>query len=250
MKLRLAAIACLFAAALAAPAAAQINLSWDDCGAAGTALKTWACDANPTVVARLYVSFVVTPGMSVSALTGMESTLDLYAPGGTLPAWWDYGSSGTCRPGGTGMAWACNMPCTSVPDYWGSIPYGPAGGSAFYYATSPGQAYLRTVQAIDYRYKGSVGPGEYYGYTITIKGTNTVGPGSCAGCASGIGLALRSVTLTQPVGVGDYVLTTAADRQWVTWQAPPSGLQGSGFPVYAPTPAKQKTWGQIKALYR
>ncbi len=260
MNVRLAALAPLLAAALAAPAAAQLNLSWDDCGAAGTELRTWACDANPTVVARAYASFVVPPSFNITALTGAQAEISLFSAAPTLPAWWQMGTNvtGSCRPNGVAVDF--NIPCANATDYWGAAVGGTYGGFGYFwgpnnqfsYSYPPSGARLRTVQAVSQTSAGPIGPGQYYLCTITIKGMNTVGTGACAGCTIPVGIVFSSLLLTQPAGVGDYTLSIGADRMWADWQCPgfPVTDNPAGFVFDCVTPAKQKTWGQIKSLYR
>src|SRR5437899_4981080 len=74
-----AACACAAFAALAAlvlarfAAAAGIDLSWDDCGAAGAQLKTFACNTNSGSSFDLVGSFV--PPSGINQLLGMSAEL-------------------------------------------------------------------------------------------------------------------------------------------------------------------------------
>src|SRR5262245_55026161 len=59
-----------------------INLSWDDCGSTGTAVKTFACDTNVGSHV-LVVSFASATGLE--QLDGVEAVLDLQTSGTALP---------------------------------------------------------------------------------------------------------------------------------------------------------------------
>ncbi len=251
-----ALLAALLAGALASPAAAQIEIAWDDCGLAGNLLKTWTCDSNPTEVGRFHVSFHSEPGLT--AVTGAQTVIDLWTPV-AVPPWWQMVKTGSCRPGGYGMAVAFNTPCASASDYFNTVGT-PLGGFGYDWGApnfAPQGGRIRTVQAISIDAAGPIGPGEYYLLTVILKGLNTVGPGSCSGCLQPMGLLLNSVLLTQPVGVGDHLLVIS-DQPVITWQCPGS-LGGECWPgpyctppvVFScATPAHAKSWGQIKTLYR
>ena len=254
MSFKAASVAVLLALALDAPAAAQINLSWDDCGLAGQQLKGWSCDSNPDVVARIYVSFIVTPELGLTSLTGAETDIRIWSAGDVLPSWWQLGTStaGSCRP--TGIGFEFTTPCASALDYWATVPGGVLGGGGLFYAPGYpgvplGGARLTVVQAVDGSRAGAPAPGEHYLCSIAIKGANTTGVGACGGCGTPVGLLLNSVRLTQPIGVGDVFLSYSSDRQWIAWQCGSWGEYGFGF-YNCPTPARPTTWGQVKALYR
>ena len=48
---------------------------------------------------------------------------------------------------------------------------------------------------------------KYYSAKMTINSAKTVGTGSCAGCAQKVCIVLNSIRVTQPVGVGDQLIT-------------------------------------------
>jgi len=73
-----------------------------------------------------------------------------------------------------------------------------------------------------------------------------VGTGSCAGCTDGACIVFTSQKLTEPLGVGDYTITSPALRQYVTFQS--GGALGGGCPAVVPT--QNRTWGSVKSLYR
>jgi hypothetical protein len=104
---------------------------------------------------------------------------------------------------------------------------------------------------------------EYFALTAIINHQKTVGTDACAGCDLGacIGFVgaklMRSATV--PHGYlppGEVIILPAAlVDQVVTWQggagiAIPNYL-GAGW-TYCPgaTPARNRTWGAVKAIYR
>ncbi len=258
MKLRTASLAAALAALLAAtptaPARAQINIGWDDCGAAGAEVKAWACDANPDVVARFHVSFVITPSTTLTSLTGAQCDIRLMTDGSPIPPWWQAVTTGSCRPGTSALRVSYTAPCASATDYFSTR--GVLGGFAYDWGLpnmAPDVARLRTVQAVVPSTLASpVGPGEYSLLTVTLGGANTVGLGACSGCQKPMAMLVNSIMLTQPVGIGDQWLVRESTRQWIEWQC--GGWPNScspGFVFYnCATPARAPSWGQIKALYR
>ena len=92
------AVRCASVAALltvfAAPSATAdgINLSWDNCGAAGIQTKTFACNTNLATPFDLVGSF--TPPAGINQLLGMSADLNVGST--SLPDWWKHGV-GECR---------------------------------------------------------------------------------------------------------------------------------------------------------
>jgi hypothetical protein len=245
----------LSANALAAqPAVPGLNLSWEDCGAAGLSFAQWACQEDAGVVGRLHASFVLTSDLPpLTEVTGAEGVFDLYSAAATLPSWWTFQKPGSCRPSGLGVDFVSPPP--GCQDYWGTRPGGPIGAFDYAYSTpgtpgTPGQARLRTIQAINFDYRGPVGTGEWYVMTITLYGNKTVGPTGCSGCQTPLAVWFNRLTVTQPVGFGDLVLTQPSERNIAGWQCPASLAAPSGFYFDCVTPAVPRTWGQVKSLYR
>lgn len=87
---------------------------------------------------------------------------------------------------------------------------------------------------------------EYYAFRLLLSQENSVGAGACGGCDAPVCIVMNQLTIGQPAGMGDYVLQSAADRNYVTWQG--GDIGGAGCPIA--TPARNRTWGAIKSLYR
>src|SRR5712691_11289697 len=78
-----------------AHAAGGLNLRWNACfGDAGVPNKTFACDRN-TGVNTLVGSFVV--GAEVPQVSGIQIYIDVATASSTLPAWWQFKNTGSCR---------------------------------------------------------------------------------------------------------------------------------------------------------
>lgn len=245
MKKALLLCGALLALSASVAAASGVNLSWTDCGAAGVQNKTFACTSNTLTGAVMVGSFI--PPAGSTAISGEEIVIDLQSASATLPAWWQFKNTGTCRQ----TAFAINADFTAGPanctDYWAGQAAG--GFSAFNPNIVPGALNRARVLAVFAVAPALTGPVdetlEYGAFKITVNGTKTVGATACAGCLDPVCVVLNEVKLTQPVGVGDYRIQNPATRNFLTWQG---GVVTGGCP--AATPARNATWGSVKSLYR
>ncbi len=254
-RMRSLMILTLSLAAFASIASAQTagnNLSWGDCGAAGTADLTNACSSNTGEV-NLYFSTVADAGLT--AVTGEQATLDVIFADTTVPAWWQAVSTGSCR--GTSVSVDYNQPGPTCNDYFNMVGF-PLGGFGYDWGasnTTPSYQWLgsllntarfRTVSAVSNLAAGPMTAGtEYYIYHVKVNFLKTVGGDACAGCLTPACFQINWVLLTQPVGVGDHSIsgTPSGGRDFATWQG------GAGANC-ATVPVKRTSWGQIKSLYR
>ena len=217
---------------------AGVNLSWDECGDGGVLNKAFACNSNSGTNVAVG-SFVAPDG--ITQLTGTEMTLDVVAEGDSLPNWWQFKNAGACRQSGLGVNFI--YAGSSCEDYWSSVS-GATGGVAAYVVGEAGAntARITLVAAVDQMQATALTGGtEYFDFNLTINKTKTVGTGACAGCSTPVTITLSAVNLTQPVGVGDVLLTDAASRNYITWQG------GAGLGPSAP---QRVTYGQIRSIYR
>lgn len=229
----------------AATASAQLNLSWDDCGAAGNLARTFACNTNTSPLfgpnASYLVGSFVSPGLS--ALTGEDAYVTVESGVPNLPQWWHItnytGTVPGCRSNavlvttfgdGTGLA--------TCADYFGTKS--GTGGTDYILGPTSNKATIRPLGAVPSNLAAPLAAGsENYAFTIRITNALTTGAGACTGCTDGVTLTFDHLLLTQPVGVGDITLTgsPAGGRNFCNWNG---GV----------TPTATKSWGQIKALYR
>ena len=229
---------------LAPPASAAlaqtvgVNLSWDECGDAGVLNKAFACNTNSGSLVA--VGSFVAPD-SITALTGTEMILDIVAEGYSLPNWWAFKNAGACRQSALGVNFIYTG--SSCEDYWSSVS-GATGGVAAYVVGGAGAntARITLVAAVDQTLATSLTGGtEYFDFNLTINKAKTVGTGACAGCSTPVTITLSSVNLTQPVGVGEVLLTDAAARNYITWQGG-AGRNGPNGPAMMS--------GQIRSVLR
>ena len=92
---------------------------------------------------------------------------------------------------------------------------------------------------------------EYFSFQLTILNQKTVGAGACGGCNVGACITLRRIWLRTLGGLHDqYLITGAAPGDQigdarVLWQ-----LLGPSSSCDVASPARNRTWGEVKALYR
>ncbi|MCE9628124.1 MAG: hypothetical protein K8R56_09435 [Candidatus Eisenbacteria bacterium] len=258
--------------ALAATSAPGFNLRWDQCYAdGGTWNKNFACDTNAGSD-RLVVSFEL--ANTLTQMSGVEISLDIGSSGASLPAWWQFKSTGTCRR--TSLIASIDMPAGSVNCVdWGGGQ--TAGGIGTYNIGFLGAntARLLVVAAVPQSSLATIVPGqEYFAFGLTIDHAKTVGSGACAGCNVPVCIFVSSMTLTTPVAANDVMLGQGANflgSSYATWQnGYPTNVSrfcngGPGVPrapncvpanttfqcvLATPTNSRRSTWGAVKALYR
>jgi hypothetical protein len=244
MKKTLLIAGALLALSAGMASAAGLNLSWNDCGAFGVALKTSAC-TNNAAAGTMFGTAI--PPADMDQLNGQLGVVDLQTTGAALSPWWSM-QTGTGCVGRTTAA-SASMDFTSNPNC-----ADPWAGQA-----SPGFVYIPAFEGVPNRARmkpsGAVAVSvaitadtEWAIWKISISGARTVGTGACVGCLDGACIVFNDQLLTQPAGVGDYHISGPPIlQQHVQWQ-----VSGGSIPDGCPggTPAKNATWGSIKALYR
>ena len=225
-----------------AASAAGINLSWDNCGTAGTWNKLFACDTN-TGSAVLVASVVAPAGIGL--WTSFETEILLQSDVAALPDWWrlrnQTGQTGQCRNG----ALSASQDFTGAP-YAGACQdvflNGGAGGIKTYIVEFGGanRARLAMVFSVPTASQVPLNEGvEYFAARATVLYTKSFGTGSCGGCLDEVWLVCTYVRCLQPAGSpgGNITVTNPAQRYYVYWNR---GV----------TPARSATWGAVKSLYR
>lgn len=233
-------LALALARSFAAPAGAGgINLSWNDCGESGIANRISSCTSNATV-SVLFVSTY--PSLPKTQLNGAEIVLWLESSTPTLSPWWNLQPAG-CRAGAVVGAFNFLAGPFNCVDPWAGLA---AGGVAYNLDPyTPSRARLRGVVAVASGVPASATE-DLYLFKFVIHHSKTTGTDACAGCLDPMCLVLGSVKLTQPLGVGDELITNPAVRSHVTWQGGPGGPWACPGVV----PVRNQTWGALKSLYR
>ena len=237
MKKTLLIAGALLALTASVSFAGGVNLSWTDCGTFGTLQKNFACTSNNGVDAMVASAVA---GQDMGQLNGHAAVIDLQTNQAALSAWW---SVGGCRLASAVSADFNFLSGVNCLDPWagqgaGGINYAPG-------FNAPNRARIRTVCAIP----GNTaidGVSEYYIVRVNVGHAKTTGNGSCAGCTDGVCIVLNSITLTQPLGVGDVTVSAPITRNYVQYQG--GGNIGGQCP--AATPTRSATWGSVKSLYR
>jgi hypothetical protein len=227
--------------------AGGISLAWNDClGAGGASNRTFACDTN-VGNNDLYVSF--DPSVDLPDVNGAGFTIDLSTypyspyPYPPLPAWWQFKNVGTCRltalsaqtiPGGCADPWN-RQAIPSIAAYYvaANTPSLPLDRARI----------LATVSVPAFA-AVAVYPGtEYTVMVIRITNARTTGLGACDGCALPICLVLSEVLLTTN-NSGDLRMRNSIQYDCPGDPGTTVSWQGTS------TPTLNRTWGQVKTLYR
>jgi len=240
MKNTLRICGVLLALTASAASAGGINLYWNDCGGgSGVTNKAFACNSN-SGNNDLYVTFE--PNANIPDVNGSNPIIDLQSASSPLPAWWQFKNAGSCRQNSLS---AISVTTGTCFDTWQGqgVP-----SIAAYYVT----AVLPSISVNRARILGSISvpgasaagvdPGtEYFDLLIRVDNARTEGLGACAGCLDPVCLLLEEVLLTSN-NSGDTKLLYPITSNYVTWQG--------AFTWLCSTPTLNKTWGQVKSIYR
>ena len=240
----------LFLAGAAHVHAAGINMGWNDCpgGASYALAETFACDTNDGTH-TLVVSIVAPAG--VMAMTGFSAQINLQTSEASPAAWWDMQRSPRtgCRSTSLGTTFDFTGGPSTCYDYWQG---GAIGGNTAEIAFG-NRVRLKATAALpigDSRI-GPVPEGtEFYLFSFVINNARTVGPDACAGCNYEACFVPERILLTQVPGTpgGNLHLENPASSYHVIWQGWSTTDPNQQCP--AVTPARNRTWGAIKAIYR
>jgi hypothetical protein len=242
MKKTLILTGVLLALTASLASAAGINLAWNDClGSGGVTSKTFACNSN---AGNNDLFITVDPPVNIPDVNGSNPIIDLQSASTPLPAWWQMKNAGTCRLASLNAFSAIAGTCPN--DIWGG---GGTAGVAAYLTTSVvpsiplNRARLLGSISVPTLNAGNVDPGtEYFVLLVRINNAKTTGLGACAGCQDPVCLVLNEVLLTSN-NSGDNRVTNPRESNFTTWQGGGPGCPGA-------TPTNNKTWGQLKSIYR
>jgi len=258
--LLLLAVAGRASAALSPPG---VNIRWNQCYDDGGAVnKAFACDSN-SGSESLVLSLVLDTGMD--SVSGMEIRIEFWSASASLPDWWQYVNTGTCRR--TSFNFSTSPPPGSVNcSDWAS---GNATGGIGAYqvgASGPNMASIVVAEAVPPASLASLAPGgEYFICGLTINHLKTVGVPSCTGCNVPVCIVFSSLNVDTPVLANNRRICTGAHNlasQLASWQGGQAvspfvgGSVMTGGPRMTmqgcsdPTPTRSSTWGAVKSLYR
>lgn len=245
MRVPAISLALLLVASSAWPASLQLR--WNECaGSPGaTLVQSFACDANTGSEALVSTITLDTP---FRAMIGAEIRLGAILDGGTIPPWWELGNGG-CRLGAVAAVNARGAAWTGCASPWPPSALLVAFGAPD--ALTPGRVVLGGGIAVPEADSFTVAPsaGGLYLMTMTIAHTKSTGTGACDGCATRACIVLERVGLYsayEPYPTVYYpVINDGVSSVTVLWQpTDPSDT----CPLWVP--ARNRTWGQVKQLYR
>lgn len=245
MKKTLLITGVLLALTASVASAAGINLYWQGCSAdAGvTTNRNFACASNTGNAGTMTASF--DPPAGLSDVNGNNLILDLQTAAPALPPWWDMSNlnAGFCRNAISGNTVFAGGGCA---DPWG----GGSPGISAYIRNFGGNANRVRIGGSISVAAGAPAPdgAEYYSLNINISNTKTVGSPNCAGCNEPVCIVLNEIKITQPSGTtgGSPQVTNPLTSNFVT--ANGGAVGGAGCP--GATPTVNRTWGQVKSIYR
>jgi len=231
-----------------------IDMQWQDCvgGPAAVSDRTFNCTGNSTH--NLNLNFKINTNLPGFVAGTAFIDLQTSVPGPLAP-FWHYESGGCQRAGGTspnGVATSDALPATTqCTDNFSDIVNGdPSAGLdaiAAYGADvpSPGRGKFIVGVALGSAIPINAGENKYLMQLNFNTRNRTGGPGgaNCAGCGQQVALVWNTLTLESNNGDAPYNVQ-GPDKGSIC-----STIQG-GVSLCAPTAAKNKTWGSVKALYR
>ena len=174
-----------------------LNLSWDACGHAGLSSKTFACNTN-VGEERLVLSGQFPMAGMLPELCYVAD-LDFSSGQATLPSWWSVNEVGACRSSAISMY--------RVPDGAGIGECqwtDPSFGIYSFVWTISGSSPTRRRLTITGIPAGGMSVGDYldsaetYVGTLLISHVQTVGAGSCSGCATPVCIVFNSLQVLAP----------------------------------------------------
>ena len=244
---------CAVVLTFAAPSAhAALNLSWNDCFGNAGALPTISFDCAAGGPYKLIGSFQ-TLGAVTNAFA-MDVTLDFNLEGQTsLPPFWHF-ESGGCNE--TGLGLSIDRSASGTCATGNSTMWGPAGtlGTGFLtgYSTGvngPNRGRQNLSIARDATSPVNVAgpPTKYYAFTLSFFMDNSVQNGSgnnCIGCPNPVDIVWNKMILYNTTGAPANELTCLDTGSMCCASANGGGAQCTA------TPARARTWGAVKSLYR
>lgn len=232
--------------ALASGAHAQsgLNLYWGGCSDGGTMLRTFACNTNTGAAFELYASVIIPTDMPRFAAASV--IIDVHFIGVSVPSWWQV-ATGQCRANAVSMSFDPNQYVTNCPDIWGgAVPlsvfapqYGIQGQANELRLN--GGAAVPAGQEIALVADGT----ELVISRVIITRAKTTGTGACAGCITGACLWFSESFLQQPLPDPAYRVTQPAFNSFAMWNGFTYGYCSGVWDA-----ARNRTWGQVKGLYR
>jgi hypothetical protein len=240
MRKTLALLAALFVIAVPAARAQApgLNLGWYACyGDGGASLRAFACtttSGQETIVA----SWV--PAADVAGFSGAELFVNLFTAGSTLPPFWSVACSGSNGP----FAADLTYPSTAAMcmDAWSGLGVGGIAACTVG-AFGPTSVQLDLAAGLPAGSEQSLAAGtEYQLFNIRVSHLRAAGVNACLGCVVPACFDVQELRYTRTSGP-EVRLTQRGEQTPIYWQ---NAYVGPCLPI----PARNRTWGAIKSLYR
>ena len=241
-------VALLLAALWVRPAAAQFELTWDQCagGFGARSDKQFACQDDMAQPFKLVVA--VTPPTSLRKFVGYRVWIEISSSTQSLPDWWGLASGG-CREGAVTVDYRPGSILGSCQNAWAGAQTA-AAYSYFEQSTSPNRALFQIIAARTDAYSLASGT-RYFGTLIQLSPAHSAGTdgGRCAGCSTEVCIAISQVELDEEQTPGsDEPNAVLITRSSQTNVATFNSQNPNGNPCGATN--KTSTWGRIKTTYR
>jgi len=240
LAVALVALAGVAAAPRPARAVPGTWLRWNDCEAAGMGTLVINC-VIPVFQRSMFAS--VGSDSDITQVVGASLVLDVITDSPTLVDWWRLGP-GDCRAGKLGASadLSSGLACVDAWNLEGS-------GLIQVYGTRPGsganQARFVATAGVSADSAVTLPAGQTRGIVRVFMFLSDAATSPCAGCSTGACVVLNSVQLVRLPGApgGDITLSEPAEdgSNYAMWQ---SGA------ACVTVPAVNRSWGQIKAMYR
>jgi hypothetical protein len=237
-----------------APMAARsqtMSIAWNDCRLdGGQNFVQWACDTNATNPLRAaVVSFNLYSGMS--EFIGVEATVEIWPADAypySMPDWW----SSTCRP----EAFSMSADSSTLSH----VHCRPAVSPPYDVLVWTGEGVISLVIASRGDPIDLAANQEYIAMVFRFTGARSHGAGACAGCGTPVCLLLSRLSVCGLQNIVDFE-RVSSQSQVIGWQCARGtvGHSGLGTPILTScsadgtpcaTPVRNRTWGEIKSLYR
>ena len=242
----------LLALSASVAAAAGVGIRWQGCLSDGAAInRNFACNSNSG--SNILVGTFQTGAAGLASVSGNEVVIDLASASNPLPAWWQMKNAGTCRQAALTMNFVAPGSAVNCADW---ALGAAAGGIGAYNIGLRGPNTARIVAALAVapdNLQDLVSGQEYFSFNVSITNIKSTGTGNCAGCTDAVCIVFNSLNLTTPVLQNNVLLTgpeNGTDGNFCTWQGGLGVVTPGGSGCPQATPTQNKTWSQVKALYR
>jgi hypothetical protein len=209
-----------------ASAQGGISLAWNTCLPNGGAINRAAVCDESGVNSDLHATF--RPGGDYPNFTSLDATLTVTAPDGSLPDYWRFDQG--CRGSSIVVATGAGANAANCPSPW----TGQTLALTPNYTVTPSSITIRF--AIGSTSTTNLTDRPYHAFRIRLDDTGA--GGGCPGCNEPVCIQLNQITTETEPPTAPRTLTSP--DAVVSWN-------GANCMI---TPTQNKSWGQIKALFR